>query len=110
MRFAARLERGMSYDRRQASRSVVKVGAGLYDNVRPSFNITVTDLSTGGCGVEANVHLEAGTRVWLKLPGLESWAARVVWSHNGRAGLSFDTPLHQGVVDRFRCGGEPNHP
>jgi hypothetical protein len=102
MRLAARLERGMSYDRRAATRSAVRVGAGLYDNVRPSFDIVVIDLSTDGCGITTGLELEPGSRVWLKLPGLESWACKVVWCGDGRAGLSFDNPLHQGVLDRFR--------
>lgn len=101
MRLAARLERGMAYDRRSATRSSVRVGAGLYDNIRPSFDITIVDISTDGCGLETHLELEPGARVWLKLPGLESWAARVAWSNEGRAGLQFDTPLHPAVLDRF---------
>jgi hypothetical protein len=63
--------------------------------------VTVIDLSPGGCGIETGIDLEVGARVWLKLPGLESWPSRVAWSEQGRAGLAFDRPMHEGVVGRF---------
>ena len=91
----------MAYDRRRYARHQVQIGAGLYENVRPTVPITVTDLSTGGCGVETTTELSVDTRVWLKLPGLESWPCRVAWSQGCRAGLSFDHPLHPAVVERF---------
>ncbi|HEY0411916.1 MAG TPA: PilZ domain-containing protein [Allosphingosinicella sp.] len=101
MRLSASLERGSAYDRRQYVRRPVSLGAGLGGDGRPASSIVVVDLSTHGCGIEAMCHLEAGARVWLKLPGLESWAARVAWADGGRAGLAFDRPLHDSVVARY---------
>lgn len=101
MRVAASLERATACDRRRFERHAVRVGAGLAGNIRPSSPIMVVDLSTGGCGIETELHLECEMRVWLKLPGLESWPCRVVWSADGRAGLAFDRPMHQAVVGRF---------
>lgn len=101
LRLAASLERGSAYDRRQFVRQPVSIGAGLRADDRPSSSIIVVDLSTHGCGLEAGCHLEAGARVWLKLPGLESWPARVAWAQHGRAGLAFDRPLHESVVARY---------
>lgn len=106
MRLAAALERGNAYDRRQYVRQPVHIGAGLGANDRPTSSIVVVDLSTHGCGFEAGFHLEPGARVWLKLPGLESWAARIAWTDEGRGGLEFDRPLHDAVVERYgRMGG-----
>jgi len=79
MRLAASIERGNAYDRRQYVRRPVHIGAGLGANDRPASSVMVVDLSTHGCGFEATCHLEPGARVWLKLPGLESWAARIAW-------------------------------
>jgi len=102
MRVAALLERGAAEDRRRSFRYPVQVGAGLSGaNDRPGSPVTVVDLSTDGCGIEVACHCEPGSRVWLKLPGLESWPARIVWAEGDRAGLSFDRPLHQAVVDRY---------
>jgi len=106
LRLAASLERGSEYDRRRYARAPVQIGAGLRSggDDRPSSPINVVDLSTGGAGIEAGVHLECGSRVWLKLPGLQSWAARVMWCDGNRAGLAFDSPLHPAVVDRYARG------
>ncbi|HEX8527678.1 PilZ domain-containing protein [Allosphingosinicella sp.] len=101
MRVSACLERGTAFDRRRHARHSVQIGAGLDANVRPSSPIAVIDLSTGGCGIETDIQLEPQTRVWLKLPGLESWPCRVAWSDGTRAGLAFDRPLHEAVVNRF---------
>jgi len=106
MRLAASIERGNAYDRRQYVRRPVHIGAGLGANDRPASSVMVVDLSTHGCGFEATCHLEPGARVWLKLPGLESWAARIAWVEEGRGGLEFDRPLHDAVVERYaRMGG-----
>ena len=102
MRIAAMLERGAAEDRRRFIRHPVSVGAGLAAaSGRPGAPVTVVDLSTHGCGIEVSSHCEVGSRVWIKLPGLESWPSRIAWAQDDRAGLSFDRPLHQAVVDRY---------
>ena len=101
MRIDARLERPARDDLRRHLRSPVHLGAGLRTPERPTSPVTVTDLSTHGCGIELSSHLTAGSRVWIKLPGLESWDARVVWEQDGRAGLEFARPLHPSVVARY---------
>jgi hypothetical protein len=102
MRIAARLERAAAQDQRRFARHAVSLSAGFGGPGRPSSAVTVTDLSTHGCGIEIASHLDAGARVWIALPGLEPWASRAMWVENGRAGLAFDRPLHQAVVDRYR--------
>ncbi|MBV8686565.1 MAG: PilZ domain-containing protein [Alphaproteobacteria bacterium] len=101
MRLSARLERSSVQDQRRHLRHSVHVGGGLGAPERPTSAITVVDLSTHGCGIELTSHVEAGARVWLKLPGLESWSARIVWEQDGRAGLAFDRSLHPSVVERY---------
>ena len=102
MRIAARLERAAAKDQRRFARHPVNLRAGLATGDRPSSAVTVIDLSTHGCGIEIASHLAAGDRVWIALPGLENWGGHVVWAQDGRAGIGFDRPLHQGVVDRYR--------
>jgi hypothetical protein len=102
LRIAARLKRAAARDQRRFALHAVSLSAGLDGPDRPSRPVTVTDLSTHGCGIEIASHLEAGARVWIALAGLEPWASRVMWVQDGRAGLSFDRPLHQSVVDRYR--------
>ena len=102
MRVAARLERPAAHDQRRFARVGVSVPAGLRAPERPFSPVTVIDLSRNGCGIEVQSHVEAGARVWIALPNLESWPARVCWATDGRAGLEFDRPLHPAVVDRYR--------
>jgi hypothetical protein len=103
MRLAAALEQRLAFDRRRYMRQSVQIGGSLGDNSRASVPITVTDLSTSGCGIETTTHLEQDSRVWVKLPGLASVPCRVVWFQDGRAGLNFDNPMHPAVVDHI-CG------
>lgn len=104
MRVVASLERGMAYDRRRYLRHATQFGAGLAANIRPSSQVTVTDLSVGGCGIRTELDFEPGARVWIRLPGLENVPARIVWSVSGAAGLAFDLPFHPAVVARFVDG------
>ena len=107
MRISAAIERGVQFDRRRYMRQAVQVGGGLSANIRPSTPILVTDLSIGGCGIELDIELEPGSRVWVKLPGLENLPARVAWADGARAGLSFDNPLHPAVVAHIAGTCEP---
>ena len=45
--------------------------------------------------------LDAAKESRVKLPGLESWPARIAWAEEGRGGLQFDRPLHDAVVERY---------
>jgi hypothetical protein len=98
MRVPASLERSVAFNRRRYVRHPVQIGAGLSANIRPSTPVAVTDLSCGGCGIETESVLNPTDKVWLKLPGFEAWPCKVVWAEDGRAGLSFDHPLHPAVV------------
>lgn len=105
MRIPAAIERGQAFDRRRYMRQRVQVGGGLSDNIRPSLPVTVTDLSVGGCGIELSAFVEPGSRVWLRLPGLEALPARIAWASEDRAGLAFDHPLHPAVVEHIARSG-----
>ncbi len=102
MRVAAALELSSAKDQRRYMRYAVRLDGSLGEASRPTSQIIVIDLSTHGCGIETSANLTTGARVWLKLPGLESWPSRVIWAQDGRAGLSFDRPLHDAVVERYR--------
>jgi hypothetical protein len=103
MRVAARLERAVAHDQRRFARVQVSIAAGIGRGPeRAASPVTVVDLSTHGCGIELDSHVELGARVWLALPGLEPWPSRVAWSQDRRAGLEFDRPMHPAVADRYR--------
>ena len=70
--------------------------SGLQDNV------VVSDLSTHGCCITTRtLTLCAGTRVMLKLDGLESISCTVRWAENGHCGLQFERPIYEPVVEHL---------
>lgn len=87
--------------RRSATRRAAATSGTLRAPRSQAEPIRLCDMSAEGCGFEARWPFSAGTRVWLRLPGLELWAATVVWFDDGRGGLKFDRPMHPAVVLRF---------
>jgi hypothetical protein len=63
--------------------------------------IRIVNISTDGCGFESRWPFVEGTLVWLALPGLESWAATVIWFREGKGGLQYSRPLHPAVAARY---------
>jgi hypothetical protein len=71
---------------------------------RSPQNVAVVNISTTGCAIGHVTCLAVGGHVWLRLPGLESWEANVVWLDGERAGLQFKQPFHPAVVHRLISG------
>jgi hypothetical protein len=61
----------------------------------------VTDLSVGGARIEMFSELRKDSMIWLTLPHIGHWAARVVWSDDFEAGLEFHIPLTADELDRL---------
>lgn len=91
---------------RQADRVSVAMAAALRQRGAAPISVAVLDLSTDGFQMDTHLELEIGTPVWLRLPGLESSAAKIVWRDGHRAGCKFDRPLHPAVLAMVvkRCG------
>jgi hypothetical protein len=68
-----------------------KVGRGGLDRAL----CKVVDLSTHGAKIETYSELRRDSVIWLTLPHLGHWAARVVWSNDFEAGLEFQIPLSE---------------
>lgn len=86
-------------ERRRAPRLALSLAATVRERGRPAFSVTMVDLSTNGCRIELMSDLEPGSWVWLKLPGLEARYSRIAWCRGCFAGIEFETPLHEAVVD-----------
>lgn len=89
------------------ARSAANVPVSLREAARRKLPAHLVSLSPLGCsvtGVSVNPRSE---EVWLRLPGLESQAARCVWRKPGAAGFAFYHPLHPAVAGRFYCQAEP---
>jgi hypothetical protein len=63
--------------------------------------VTLLDLSTRGFQVEWLYPIDCGARVWLKLSGLESLEAVVVWAGRVTIGCKFERALHPAVLARI---------
>ena len=101
MQVAARIEPMDAPDKRSTPRRRANVMASLRQQKASPEMIQVLDISPVGCGFRSRWPFLAGTRVWLSLPGLETWPATVAWYANGVGGLKFEKPLHPLVAERF---------
>ncbi|MCL6249595.1 PilZ domain-containing protein [Altererythrobacter sp. KTW20L] len=65
-------------------------------------DLEVLDLSHGGCMIDRKrANADPGARVLVKLPGLASQAGEVVWVEDERAGIAFEQPLHEAVLEHL---------
>lgn len=84
---------------RRSERKQVDLGAALRQRGASGVSVRVLDLSPEGFRAATHLELPEGADVWLRLPGLEPYHARVAWSEGHFIGCSFDRPLHPAVVD-----------
>jgi hypothetical protein len=84
---------------RAAERVQVELGAGLRQRGASGVSIQVMDLSVSGFRAATHLELCDGADVWLRLPGLEPYHAKVVWTKGHYIGCLFERPLHPAVLD-----------
>ena len=86
-------------ERRRAPRLAISLAASLRERGRNACSVRLVDLSALGCRLELGSDIPQGSWVWLRLPGIEPRFSRVAWSRGGFAGIEFETPLHEAVLD-----------
>lgn len=101
MHVAAQIESAEIHESRGTPRRRANQMASLRQRQAKPEMIQVLDISEAGCGFRSRWPFMAGTRVWLSLPGLETWPATIAWYDNGNGGLEFDNPLHPLVAERY---------
>lgn len=84
---------------RKSRRVPVEVGAALRQRGASGVSVQVTDLSIHGFRAATHLELQEGTDVWLRLPKLEPYHAKVAWSRGQFVGCEFVRPLHPAVLD-----------
>ena len=107
MELIAQLSADAVVEGRRASRAEVAVGAGLRQRGASGVTIQLLDLSTNGFRAATHLVLEPDTDIWLRLPGLESLHARVVWQRGHLVGGEFVRPLHPAVLDMIVRNASP---
>ena len=93
MQVSARLDNA-SWDERRAGRHRANLMAVIRRQKHANETIQIVDISVDGCGFRSRRPMPVGARLWLGLPGLETWAATVAWFEDGQGGLRFERPLH----------------
>jgi hypothetical protein len=84
---------------RKSERVTLDMGAGLRQRGGTGVAIQIMDLSVDGFRASTPLNLAKGTDVWLRLPGLEPYQAKVVWAKGNFIGCAFERPLHPAVLD-----------
>ncbi len=84
---------------RKSRRVTLEMGAGLRQRGGTGVSIEIVDLSVDGFRASTHLQLAKGTDVWLRLPGLEAYQARVMWAQGNFIGCAFERPLHPAVLD-----------
>ena len=106
LQVSARANMDPGDERRAGRRRPANVMAIMRQQKRPNEAIQILDISAEGCGFRSRRPIAVGTRLWLALPGLETWAATVAWFNNGEGGLSFERPLNPLVAARLASDDE----
>jgi hypothetical protein len=99
VRIVAELMNFVTAKERATNRTQVAIAAGYRDGWYRG-SVEVIDLSPTGLKTESHLRLSPDTYIWLKLPGLEGWQARIAWVNGHEAGCEFIRPLHPAVFDR----------
>ena len=88
-------------EKRRAQRSKVTITASVRERGRSAIEARITELSVLGCKIEGSLLSAGDVPLWVRLPGLESVEARVLWEENFTAGVAFEHPLHPAIEARF---------
>lgn len=84
---------------RKSERVPIELGAGLRQRGGTGVAIQILDLSTDGFRATTHLNLAKGNDVWLRLPGLEPYQAKVMWTKGNFVGCAFERPLHPAVLE-----------
>ncbi len=70
--------------------------------VDTTMSVRLYNLGCGGCMIETGAaDVAEGSPVVIGLGGKAKVAGRVAWRSGKNAGVKFDTPLHQKMVEKF---------
>ena len=85
--------------RRRSTRAPVSFDAKIGRDGLGRTLCKVVDLSLHGVRLQVYSALKRGSTIWLNLPAIGPYAAKVVWSDDFNAGCQFIAPLDQSAFD-----------
>ena len=65
------------------------------------WSIEVAAITTRSVAFDSFAALQLGSLLWVVLPGLEGWPARIVSVEGYRFNCEFTQPLHPAVLERI---------
>lgn len=86
--------------RREGERKSVRMIASIRERSATAHDAVISDLSRTGCRV-SNIFLRAGNPIWVRFGHLAPIESRVIWARSDIAGIRFEQPLHQAVLDHI---------
>ena len=92
--------------RRTERRTPVVAEIPLRQLGQTAVDARLVNISSRGFMAETKALIEAGSRIWLTLPGPGRVNALVIWARNGRIGGEFAQPIDPLSV--FQALGEAN--
>jgi hypothetical protein len=84
---------------RKSERVALQLDAGLRQRGGSGISVQILDLSVDGFRASTHLDLPPGADVWLRLPGLEPYQAKVAWAKGQYIGCKFERPLHPAVLE-----------
>lgn len=89
-------------ERRQNDRVTAHYDAEVRYRSGQKLKLPVLDISLGGCMVDARSWaIRPGEDIFIKLPGLASRPARVVWIEDRKAGIAFEELLYEPTLEHL---------
>jgi len=88
-------------ERRRHGRAPIGFSMSVRERSRTAMQVQLVDFSALGCQVDGLIAIQRDSQFYVKLPGLESQPARLIWLDGNRAGLEFEAQFHPAVAARF---------
>lgn len=88
-------------ERRRSPRFALKMHAFLRESGKVRVPIRIVDISPYGCRIELPGVQSLSANVWLYLSTLDAQYVRVACCLDAFAGLEFENPLHEAVLDNL---------
>ena len=88
-------------ERRAVRRPACAIDVTVRQRGRFAVAAATADLTARGCRLAGAGPFARHSEMFIRLPGLDSQTARVVWSDGPVTGLAFAHPLHPAVCARY---------
>jgi hypothetical protein len=90
-----------SNNKRNSSRNDVRITAELLISAGPRFKVAVLNLSQTGFRIETGNYIVPARKIYLTIPGFQSFQARIAWNRRDIYGCEFTQPLHPSIFEHI---------